>query len=232
MKRPISYIVVIGHERELERDEGAANVLRGLGANVRTMDLWEDPCALVPDDDERVRAIVIEALDRPDLAAAALRALRREASLAGCGALVAVTVAQVAQLDPAAGFDDFVLVPFVPAELYSRVRAIEWRRSEFSNEERLKVGDVVVDRSAHEVTVGGQLVPMTAREFALLAYLCDNRGRLVSRDEALARVWGLSYEGGPRTVDIHVRRLRAKLGAALPLSTMRGAGYKLTGAPP
>ncbi|MSP25253.1 MAG: response regulator transcription factor [Myxococcales bacterium] len=228
MKRPISYVIVIGHEQELERDEGAANVLRGLGATVRTMGLWDDPNAVLPGDDERVRAIVIEALDRPDLANGALRALRREARLAGSGAIVAVSVAQVAQLDPAAGFDDFVLVPFVPAELYARVRALEWRRSEFANEERFKLGEIVIDRSAREVCVGATMVSLTLREFALLSYLCEHRGRVVSRDEALARVWGPSYEGGARTVDIHVRRLRSKLGAALPLVTLRGAGYKLT----
>ena len=222
----LSYVVVVGHAPDLEREEGAANLLRGLGARVRTLDLWEDLIAVVPDDDEQVRAIVIEALDRPDLAAAALRAIRREPALAGAGAIVAVTAAQVARVDPAAGFDDFVLVPYLPAELYARLRAVEWKRSEFANEERIKIGDIVVDRSGHEVTAGGLLVPLTAKEFALLVYLCDQRGRVVSRDEALARVWGQSYEGGPRTVDIHVRRLRSKLGG-LPLATLRGAGYKL-----
>jgi DNA-binding response OmpR family regulator len=226
----LSYVVVVGHAPELEREEGAANLLRGLGARVRTLDLWEDPIAVAPDEDEQVRAVIIEALDRPDLAVAALRAIRREPALAVVGAIVAVSAGQVAGLDPAGGFDDFVLVPFVPAELYARVRSIEWRKSEFANEERIKIGDVVVDRSGHEVTAAGQPVTLTAKEFALLVHLCDQRGRVVSRDEALARVWGNSYEGGPRTVDIHVRRLRSKLGSALPLATLRGAGYKL-GAP-
>jgi DNA-binding response OmpR family regulator len=61
----------------------------------------------------------------------------------------------------------------------------------------------------------------------LLAFLAQNRGRVLSREALLARVWGARYEGGPRTVDIHVRRLRMKLGDALPLETLRGAGYKL-----
>jgi DNA-binding winged helix-turn-helix (wHTH) protein len=223
----LSYVVVVGHAPDLEREEGAANLLRGLGARVRTLDLWEDPIAVVPDGDEEVRAIVVEALERPDLASAALRAIRREATLAEAGAIVAVSAGQVARLDPAGGFDDFVLTPYVPAELYARVRAVEWRKSEFNSEERIKLGDIVVDRSGHEVTALGKVVPLTAKEFALLVYLCEQRGRVVTRDEVLARVWGSSYEGGPRTVDIHVRRLRQKLGMALPLSTLRGAGYKL-----
>jgi DNA-binding response OmpR family regulator len=77
------------------------------------------------------------------------------------------------------------------------------------------------------VTLEGRRVALTAKEFALVAYLAANRGRVFSRDVLLARVWGARYEGGARTVDIHVRRLRAKLGDGLPLETMRGAGYKL-----
>jgi DNA-binding response OmpR family regulator len=222
--------VVVGHGPDLERDEGAASLLRGLGSSVRCLDLWDDPVTVVPADDEAIRAIVVEAMDRPDLAAAALRALRREPELGGVGAIVAVTLAQVSRLDPSLGFDDFVLVPYVPAELYARVRAVEWRRSEFVSEERIKLGAIVIDRSGHEVLLRGRSVRFTAREFALLAYLCERRGRVVSRQEALERVWGELYEGGLRTVDIHVRRLRSKLGSALPLETLRGSGYKI--APP
>ncbi len=220
-------IIVVGHGPDLERDEGAANVLRGLGANVRCLDLWDDPSSVLPDEGVSVRALVIEAMDRPDLAAAALRALRREPTLEGVGALVGVTTARVAELDPALGFDDFVLIPYVPAELYARVRNLEWRRSEFVGEEVIKVGPIVIDRDGHEVLVHGKSVKLTAREFALLVHFCDQRGRVVTRDEALRRVWGDDYEGGVRTVDIHVRRLRQKLGDPFPLVTLRGTGYKL-----
>jgi DNA-binding response OmpR family regulator len=89
------------------------------------------------------------------------------------------------------------------------------------------VGDMVIDRAARDVVVSGRSVQLTAKEFTLLAYLAERRGRVVSRQELLARVWGARYEGGDRTVDIHVRRLRAKLGESFPLSTLRGAGYKL-----
>ncbi|WP_437671727.1 winged helix-turn-helix domain-containing protein [Sorangium sp. So ce131] len=194
---------------------------------MRTLDLWDDPPRLFHDDESKARAIVVEALDRPDLAAAALRALRREPRLEEVGALVAVSVAQIARIEPSSGFDDFLLVPYVPAELYARVRLVEWRRSEFATEERVKVGAIVIDRAAHDVSVGGMHVPLTAKEFALLSYVCERRGKVVSRTELLRRVWGSQYEGGARTVDIHVRRLRAKLGAALPLVTLRGAGYRL-----
>jgi DNA-binding winged helix-turn-helix (wHTH) protein len=215
----------------LDREEGAAATLTQLGATVRTLDLWDDPLSLVRDGDEELgvvpRIFVFEALDRPDLAVAALSGLRKEPLFATIPAIVAVTVGQVARVEPASGFDDFVLSPYVPEELYARIRALEWRRSEFSNEERLKMGGLVIDKAAHEVTLDGRPVSLTAKEFSLLAYLCERRGRVLTREHLLARVWGNRYEGGPRTVDIHVRRLRSKLGDALPLETLRGSGYKL-----
>jgi DNA-binding winged helix-turn-helix (wHTH) protein len=229
--RARTFVAVIGHGPLLERDEGAAATLRQLGATVRTLDLWDDPVNLIEDEDEdldvRPRALVFEALDRPDLAVAALRTVRKEPYFDNIGALVAVTVGQLARIEPSSGFDDFVLSPYVPEELYTRIRALEWRRSEFATEERHKVSGIVVDKAGHEVSVNGRPVSLTAKEFALLAYLCERRGKVLSREHLLARVWGNRYEGGPRTVDIHVRRLRAKLGEALPLETLRGSGYKL-----
>jgi DNA-binding response OmpR family regulator len=215
----------------LGREEGAAAVLRQLGARVRTLDLWDDPMNLFEEEDEdfevRPRALLFEALDRPDLAIAALRAVRKEQVFDNVGAIIAVTVGQMARIEPSSGFDDFVLNPYVPEEVYARIRAVEWRRSEFTTEERHKLGALVVDKAAQEVSIGGRPVQLTAKEFALLAYMCERRGKVLSRDHLLARVWGNRYDGGPRTVDIHVRRLRAKLGDHLPLDTLRGSGYKL-----
>jgi DNA-binding response OmpR family regulator len=222
-----SYILIVGHGPELERDEGAAQVLRGLGAHVRTLEMWEEPSRIFRDRDDEVRVILVETPERPDLSVSLLRAVRRDQRLEGAPAIAAVSVSHVSRLDPAGGFDDFVLVPYVPAELYARIRRIEWHRSEFATEERVKIGPLVIDRSAHEACINGRPVSLTAKEFALLSYFCERRGKVVSRDELLGRVWGIRYEGGPRTVDIHVTRLRTKFGSALPLVTLRGAGYKL-----
>jgi DNA-binding response OmpR family regulator len=226
-----SFVAVVGHGPLLEREDGAAITLRQLGAEVRTLDLWDDPINLFSEDaadsEVRPRALLFEALDRPDLAIAALRAVRKEQLFDNVGAIICVTVGQIARVDPSAGFDDFVLHPYVPEEVYARIRAVEWRRSEFATDERHKVGSIVIDKAAHEVQINGRPITLTAKEFALLAYLCERRGKVLSRDHLLARVWGNRYDGGPRTVDIHVRRLRAKLGDALPLETLRGSGYKL-----
>jgi DNA-binding response OmpR family regulator len=179
-------------------------MLRQLGSEVRTLDLWDEFSGAVEQarTGGGVRAMIFEASERPDLAVAALRAARKITELAQTPTIVTLPPRQITSFDPSSGFDDFLIMPCVPAELYARIRALEWRHSEFATEERLKIGALVVDRAAHEVSV-------------------------FSREALLARVWGSRYEGGARTVDIHVRRLRAKLGDALPLDTLRGAGYKL-----
>lgn len=227
-RKPSAFVLVVGHGPQLENEDGAAALLRQLGATVRTLDLWQDFATVFHDDGTGVaRAMIVEAGERPDLAVVALRAARREPLLADTPALIALPTRQVARVEPSTGFDDFILFPYVPAELYARIRALEWKRSEFSNEERLKVGALVIDRAAHDVTLDGRRVVLTAKEFSLLLFLASHRGKVFTRSALLAKVWGARYEGGPRTVDIHVRRLRAKLGNALPLDTLRGAGYKL-----
>jgi DNA-binding response OmpR family regulator len=225
-----SYIGVV-EDGAIDRESSAATVLRDLGADVRTVGLRDDPRELVEDaDDEhgiRPRAVVFESLERPELAVQSLRALRRVRTFDGVGSLLAVGAQHVTRIEPWSGFDDFVLYPYLPGELYARIRSLEWQKSEFETEERLKIGALVVDLVAHEVRVDGSAVALTAKEFGLLAYLCERRGRALSREQMLARVWGKGYAGGPRTVDIHVRRLRAKLGDALRLDTLRGWGYRL-----
>lgn len=240
---PSNFVLVIGDETSLAAarepreangapagpgGESAAVVLRQLGAHVQTAGFWDDfTRALDAARGATCRVVVVEAGERPDFAELALRAARRDARLRDLPALIALPERQVTRYQPSGGFDDFILFPYVPSELYARIRQLEWKASEFSTEERIKMGRLVVDRVAHEVTLDGRRVVMTAKEFSLLAFLMANRGRVFRREQLLARVWGAAYEGGARTVDIHVRRLRAKLGEALPLETLRGAGYKL-----
>ena len=127
------------------------------------------------------------------------------------------------------GADDYVPKPFSPRELVARMKAILRRTEPQSKELVLGLGDVSVDLEGREVTVDGRLVELTAKEFDLLAYFLESPGIVLSRDRLLDRVWGMSYPGGTRTVDVHVGQLRRKLGRPHLIRTVRGAGYKAIG---
>jgi DNA-binding response OmpR family regulator len=221
------WILVVGSGAVLHRKDGGVAALTELGCRVRAADLW-DALDVASVDTEPPAAILVEALDQYDAGKAALVRIRAVDTLAEVPCLVSVTVGQAQRLDGNDGFDDFILLPYIPAELYIRVRRAEWRRSEFAGKERIKIGAMCIDLAGHEVTVDGRPVDLTHQEFALLKFLSQNRGRVFSREQLLSRVWGVNYYGGSRTVDIHVRRLRMKLGTmAEPIETVRGAGYKM-----
>jgi DNA-binding response OmpR family regulator len=125
------------------------------------------------------------------------------------------------------GGDDYITKPFSPREVVARVKAVLRRTGgPLEGEERsLVIGPVELNRSRHRVTVSGEPVELTATEFELLAYLMARPGRVVTRDQLLSAVWGYAAAGGTRTVDVHVAQVRAKLGDASPIRTVRGVGY-------
>lgn len=127
------------------------------------------------------------------------------------------------------GADDYVAKPFSPNELVARIRALVRRsgRSKLT-ETVLRLGPIVVDLSRHTVSNEGHEVKLTAKEFMLLQYFIEHRGRVISRDVLLTDVWGYRYTGGTRTVDVHVRRLREKLPVLVDaLITVKQFGYKI-----
>jgi two-component system phosphate regulon response regulator PhoB len=126
------------------------------------------------------------------------------------------------------GADDYVTKPFSPKELVLRVKAI-LRRKEVDpeGEKIIRIGDLLIDIDRHQISIKKSPVRLTSTEFKLLVELASKRGRVLTREHLLDRVWGYTYEGYARTVDTHVRRLREKLGSfGDSIETIRGVGYR------
>jgi DNA-binding response OmpR family regulator len=223
--------VVICAEPDTTRSQpdSVASVLADLGCSV---DLSRFDLSDI--DEERVVRhktwiVVIEAGDDVPRAMRCLRKLRESGPLADFPVMIAVTLPRLPALDVSAGMNDFVLMPLVPAELYARLRQLDWRSATFGSDEVLKIEDLVIDVAGYEARLGGRRLELTHQEFELLRFLAQHRGRVFTRDQLLERVWGYQYAGGTRTVDIHVRRVRAKLGATAGglVETVRNVGYKM-----
>jgi len=174
--------------------------------------------------------VIIEAADDVQRAQRTIKRIRDGGPLVDTPILIAVTLPRLNALDFSVGFSDFVLMPIVPAELYARMRQVDWRTATFGSEEVLKIDDLVIDIAGYEVRIGGRRIELTHQEFELLRFLAQHRGRVFSREALLERAWGYQYAGGTRTVDIHVRRVRSKLGATgSVIETVRNVGYKMRG---
>ncbi|MFM8212954.1 MAG: winged-helix domain-containing protein [Actinomycetes bacterium] len=128
------------------------------------------------------------------------------------------------------GIDEVLLENAGPAEVDARIRLVisRLKGNDDSVNPEIERGDLVIDESAYSVKIKGQLIDLTFKEFELLKFLAQHPGRVFSRQQLLQEVWGFDYFGGTRTVDVHVRRLRAKLGPEYEnfISTLRNVGYK------
>jgi DNA-binding response OmpR family regulator len=159
------------------------------------------------------------------------RALRADDKTAGLPIVMLTARGEEAEriLGLDVGADDYIVKPFSPNELMARVRALLRRSAPpHSREHVLTCGPIVVDLDRHIVSDGGDQVRLTAKEFLLLQYFMEHRGRVLSRDRLLSDVWDYQYPGETRTVDVHVRRLREKLPVLeRALVTVQQFGYKL-----
>lgn len=128
------------------------------------------------------------------------------------------------------GADDYITKPFGIMEFLSRVKAVLRRSGNVSNPSEISVGRITMYIDKHVVIADGKEVALTFKEFELLKYLMENAGIVLTRDKLLEEVWGYEYEGETRTLDVHIRTLRQKLGeAGAIIETVRGVGYKIGG---
>lgn len=127
-----------------------------------------------------------------------------------------------------AGADDYVTKPFSPRELTARIKAGLRRQGVLDNNDILKYKDITIVQSSYEVKKGFEKIDLTLKEFELLVYLIINKGKALSRDQLLQNLWGFSYDGDSRVVDVHIFKLREKLDPKSEyIKTVRGIGYKV-----
>ena len=171
--------------------------------------------------------VIIDA--RSQLAGASQACRTLAAADSGVPLLVVVGDGGLAALKVTWGFDDWVLPGANPAEVETRMRLLVERRRGSARGRAANVGELSIDEDTYVVRLRGAPLDLTYREFELLKYLAQNPGRVFTRSHLLQEVWGYDYYGGTRTVDVHIRRLRAKLGAEYEtmIGTVRGVGYKL-----
>ena len=160
---------------------------------------------------------------------AATREIRKH-----CGTPVLMLSARGTEVDKLYGFelgiDDYVVKPFSPRELMARLKVIVTRHGQDKSSPRnvLTLGGLAIDQDGRSVSVNGERVELTAKEYDLLLYLAENRGIVLTREQILNAVWGYEYIGEDRTVDWQIKLLRGKLGDCRDIiKTMRGVGYKL-----
>jgi DNA-binding response OmpR family regulator len=198
----------------------AVEILRDLGCAVRESSPLAPPAEVAA----RADIVLVETGDDAEVGRFVLGRLRGLDERVP--AILALRTSQLTRVDPAWGHDDMVLQPYVPQELYVRLRAVEWKTSEFDQPERIKLGDLVIDPAAHVVTLAGRRVTLAPMEFTLLTHLARHRARVLRRDALLRDVWGVRGMT-TRTVDVHIQRLRARFEGALHIETVRGVGYRL-----
>jgi DNA-binding response OmpR family regulator len=203
---------------------------------VQALDLGGYPWKAVADEGAVTRsepedgwsgAIVI-ASDDPDGAFAVCRTLRkRDVPLEPV--LLLVSGAQLADLELREDlFDDFCLHPFQPRELEARLKHLFWRTGRGTRPELVEYGDLLLNLETYQAAIAGKPLDLTYMEYELLKFLASHPGKVFTRETLLSRVWGYEYYGGARTVDVHIRRLRAKLGEehANLIQTVRSVGYR------
>ena len=162
------------------------------------------------------------------LSVGGLAAFLRDPHVADAVGVIAIAGhAQLTLAASATGLDDFVLPPLDAEELRLRVSRALWQRTGADDANRIRRGNLLIDLERYQVSIDGEVVDLTYKEYELLCFLASNPGKPFTREALLNRVWGYDYYGGSRTVDVHIRRIRSKIDRnELFIETVRNVGYR------
>lgn len=204
--------------------------LQGFGYQIRAFENAEDALKSIEKD---MPSLAVFDLMLPGMDG--LSAIHKIRSMKGVGEIpIMILTAKDRETDKVMGLDggadDYMTKPFGVLELAARVRTLLRRSSQTdSKDDRISYESITIDKSTREVIEDGRKVELTLKEFELLVYLMENQKRVVGRNEILNQVWGYEFDGGTRTLDMHIRTLRQKLGekSGSMIKTVRGVGYRL-----
>ena len=156
-----------------------------------------------------------------------VKSVRKSVSAERVPLIVLAAEKDALELDFSLGISDFIVKPYSLREIEARLRLALWNQDRPADANTIKIQNLVINTSRYEVRVGGKPVTMTLKEYELLKHLVTHGGRVFTRAELLDSIWGYDYYGGMRTVDVHIRRLRSKLGImGACITTLRGVGYR------
>jgi DNA-binding response OmpR family regulator len=205
-----------------EEISGVARDLGLLGLSAETFSFQSGA------SEERPDLVCVFAGDDAPNALQFCQVLGKEETMSRVPLLALVRIEQLRELFLREGvFDDFLVVPYQLAELDARLRHLLWMAKQGEQSDFLNLGPLVINFATYQVHVENEPIDLTYMEYELLKFLATHRGRVFTRQTLLSRVWGYDYFGGTRTVDVHVRRLRSKLGEhANVIQTVRNVGYK------
>ncbi len=173
--------------------------------------------------------LVLDFTSSPSDPLSTVRSVKSNAEMKHIPIVALVDARDAVSLDFSIGLEDFLVKSDTFEELHTRIKFILWRLSKVDSKDTIKAGPLVMNLASYQVSIRGEQIELTFKEFELLRFLLTHRGRVFSRDALLRHVWGDEYLGGTRTVDVHIRRLRAKIGPEFDnlIQTVRNVGYKL-----
>jgi DNA-binding response OmpR family regulator len=219
----LSKVLIIANEREQARQLRAELAQRGLD------------CLIVPSKDGAIEQIAGQSpglllLDANEATIGSevwelAQRMRQEMNIP----LIALIPREILNgLDSSTDIDDFVVKPWEATEVMIRIKRILRQKESMESEDIIRCGDLVIDSAKCEVSLSGKPIILTFKEYQLLKFLANNKGKVFTRDVLLDKVWGWDYYGGDRTVDVHIRRLRSKIEDSTHtfIETVRNIGYK------